>query len=256
MGHAGVGTTKMAPQLPLSSTDAPSALAAHCLAVLSWLPSHLAEICAGDVELLSPSHPVMAEDQRAGTGGAELAPAGQRLGSAANPRALPDEPPGNVPARQSADGGVEAMPGHGSMAHASSGTSGGGRAAATASAASAQLAGSKRAPATESPASSPATAASAGGTATGGKGSPKLPPPWRRKRKPFRTASLISQPSEDPRLAHMHSGGLLTPSGMAGDLRHVLCCSEFLRVVPAVPTWALATVSCGQTASACSTATA
>jgi hypothetical protein len=161
---------------------------------------------AGDVELQAPSHPVLDEGQGSGSSGLHLAPAADRLGSAANPPAVPDEAPGNVPGRQSADGNAHA---------AEAGGGGTGSPGAAATAAPVELAGGSRAPATDAPsgASPPADPRADSGASL------RLPPPWRTRRKPFRTASLASQPSADEALSHQHSGGLLTPSGMAGDLR-------------------------------------
>lgn len=165
----------------------------------------------GDVKLQAPAHPVLDEQQGSGSSGLHLAPAADRLGSAANPPAVPDEAPCNVPGRQSVDGSVRGTePSRGET---------GGPGAATA-ATPVELAGGRRAPATEAPsgAAQPAEPRADSGASLA------LPSPWRRRRKPFRTASLASQPSADEALAHQHSGGLLTPSGMAGDLRCAVLC--------------------------------
>lgn len=195
------------------------------------------------MELQAPAQPVLDGGQGPGSGGLHLAPAADRLGSAANPPAVPDEAPGNVPGRQSADGSAHA-------AEAGGGGTGGPGAAAAA-AAPVELAGGSRAPATNAPSG----AAQPADPRTDSGASLRLPPPWRRRRKPFRTASLASQLSADESLAHQHSSGLLTPSGMAGDLRCAALCylrptgrlrcevqkftsmGELLPVLPACVNW-------------------
>ena len=136
---------------------------------------------AGDVELQAPAHPILADTLDLDSSDLDLAPVADRLGNAANPPVGSDERPGNLPGHQSAGGSAHP---------AESGSS---DASADASMCSSgdgppQLAGSQHAPATGGPQQS--------GT------------------------SLMSQPSGSQPAAGAHSGGLLTPSGMAGDLRY------------------------------------
>ncbi len=168
-------------------------------------------LAAGDVELLSPAEPVFSEAEQHGS---DRAPVAERLGSSANPPAAPDAASGNAPA----DPAVATRGSPRTSAHEapSPDDSAWGAGAATLPAGARQPAAAESA-APDEAGTAPAAAAADGSPDTKASRSP----PWRRRRRPFHTASLLVQPSAsgEAGLEHAHGSGLLTPSGMAADLR-------------------------------------